>query len=127
MRRACAAYCLTTCAVAPEVTDLLVRYRWPGNVRELENVVERVAILGGGGRLEVEGLPDDLRAALTVAAPATPVANEGPHPVATLAEVEPRHIIEVLARHNGRRKATAEALGIDVNALWRELKRYGVA
>ena len=35
----------------PEAMDALVQYDWPGNVRELSNVVERLTILAGGGRI----------------------------------------------------------------------------
>ncbi|MCX5670965.1 MAG: sigma-54 dependent transcriptional regulator [Planctomycetota bacterium] len=35
----------------PEALDALRQYDWPGNVRELSNVVERLVILAGGGRI----------------------------------------------------------------------------
>jgi transcriptional regulator with GAF, ATPase, and Fis domain len=34
--------------LTPEASGLLARYPWPGNVRELRNVLQRVAVLGGG-------------------------------------------------------------------------------
>jgi two-component system, NtrC family, response regulator AtoC len=40
----------------------LVGYHWPGNVRELENCVERGLLLCEGNQLDVESLPDNLRA-----------------------------------------------------------------
>ncbi len=45
-------------------------YPWPGNVRELHNIVERLAVLYGGTRIELEHLPIEIReakAALSVA------------------------------------------------------------
>jgi DNA-binding NtrC family response regulator len=43
-----------------------------------------------------------------------------------LAEVERRHIVATLERLGDNRKATAEALGISENTLWRRLKSYGL-
>ena len=52
--------------VVPTVADfeLLQTYDWPGNIRELGAVIDRAAILGDGGSLE-------LAAALGVAPPVT--------------------------------------------------------
>ncbi len=36
-------------------------YPWPGNVRELRNIVERLAVLYGGSRIEVCHLPAEIR------------------------------------------------------------------
>jgi DNA-binding NtrC family response regulator len=38
-------------------------YAWPGNVRELRNIVERLAVLYGGCRIELEHLPWEVRQA----------------------------------------------------------------
>jgi transcriptional regulator with PAS, ATPase and Fis domain len=38
-------------------------YPWPGNVRELRNVVERLAVLYGGTRIELCHLPGEIREA----------------------------------------------------------------
>lgn len=44
----------------------------------------------------------------------------------TLAAVERQHVITTLERFGGNRSATAKALGIGDNTLWRKLKAYGV-
>jgi DNA-binding NtrC family response regulator len=38
-------------------------YPWPGNVRELRNIVERLAVLYGGTRIEHHHLPVEVREA----------------------------------------------------------------
>jgi len=47
-----------------EITDAAVRaleaYHWPGNVRELQNVVQEMAALASGDRLDVEDLPPQI-------------------------------------------------------------------
>ncbi len=40
-----------------EAMDSLTNYPWPGNIRELENLIERLAILKGYGRIEINDLP----------------------------------------------------------------------
>ncbi|MCC6751951.1 MAG: sigma-54-dependent Fis family transcriptional regulator [Deltaproteobacteria bacterium] len=109
------------CALSSEVLDALYAYPWPGNVRELENAIERAVVLAEGQpRIELGDLPPELRA---------PVAASGaaPEPAPqTLAEVERRHILATLERLRGNRAATARALGIGENTLWRKLKAFGV-
>jgi two-component system, NtrC family, response regulator AtoC len=48
--------------VVPDAMALLVAYSWPGNVRELQNVIERIAVSGGNGPIQVEDLPTEIKA-----------------------------------------------------------------
>ncbi len=48
---------------APDTLRQLEVYPWPGNVRELRNIVERLAVLYGGTRIEFEHLPMEIREA----------------------------------------------------------------
>lgn len=48
------------CFFDREVTDLLSKYRWPGNIRQLQNLVERLVVLKGGGRITNDQLPKDI-------------------------------------------------------------------
>jgi len=107
------------CSLSSDVLDRLHGYSWPGNVRELENAIERAVILAEGQpRIEVADLPPEVRGENPVAATAQEIL--------TLAEVERRHIVATLERLGDNRQATAEALGIGENTLWRRLKSYGL-
>jgi len=109
------------CALSNEVLDALCAYSWPGNVRELENAVERAVVLAEGQpRIELTDLPPEVRVPRT--APRDSYVD-GPLP---LAEVERRHILGTLERFQGNRSATARALEIGENTLWRKLKTYGL-
>lgn len=44
-------------AIAPEVFDLMRRYRWPGNIRELRNVVERAVVICDDDLITLSHLP----------------------------------------------------------------------
>jgi DNA-binding NtrC family response regulator len=48
---------------ASEALRQMEVYPWPGNVRELRNIVERLAVLYGGTRIEVGHLPAEIREA----------------------------------------------------------------
>jgi two-component system nitrogen regulation response regulator NtrX len=45
-----------------EVYSLLEKHHWPGNARELRNMIERMAILTPGDRIDVESAPVEIRA-----------------------------------------------------------------
>jgi DNA-binding NtrC family response regulator len=91
-------------------------------VRELENFIERAVILH----------PDEVpEAPLATTPQASPPVQASPlappargAPAATLAEVERRHILEVLTRSGGNRTRAARVLGIHRRTLHRKLKRY---
>jgi DNA-binding NtrC family response regulator len=51
---------------SPEAMRQLEVYPWPGNVRELRNIVERLAVLYGGTRIELDNLPIEVREAKAV-------------------------------------------------------------
>ena len=88
-------------AFTPEAAHQLLRYDWPGNVRELENAIERAVVLATGDRIEVEDLPDEVRAI---------AATETGSPC-SLAEVERKHILAVLHASEGNRAKAAATLG----------------
>ena len=109
--------------VAADAARLLEAYAWPGNVRELENEVARIAALTSGepevtARMlspQIQGLKDVL--------PSDPGADTLR---ATVARFEAWFLRQALARHGGRRIATARSLGITRECLYKKLKRYGM-
>jgi two-component system, NtrC family, response regulator AtoC len=127
-------------AVAPQVLDLLCRYRWPGNVRELRNVIDRAAVLCAGETILPEHLPPSL---LDVASPpsgapaperpapspmgARPVPDGGggdlPDEIKTL---ERARITAALERCSGNQSRAAELLGISRRTLVSRLAEFGL-
>ncbi|PRB80427.1 sigma-54 dependent transcriptional regulator [Pseudomonas sp. MYb185] len=112
----------------------LQQHSWPGNVRELDNAVQRALILQQGGVIRAQDLclgtaPGSAIApnSITFSAPASPVAVPAgiavPPPVSGGAlgqDVRQREfqlIIDVLRAERGRRKETAEKLGISPRTL----------
>ena len=60
---------------AHEAMQQLEVYAWPGNVRELRNIIERLAVLYGGSRIEVRHLPAEIQSARTAVSEATPLPD----------------------------------------------------
>jgi DNA-binding NtrC family response regulator len=95
---------------------LLEGYEFPGNVRELMHVLERAVIVADGEEIEVEHLPESLRAAAVK-------LRRGRRP--TLAEVEADYVAETLAATHGNKSEAARLLGISRKNLYERLARRG--
>jgi DNA-binding NtrC family response regulator len=99
-------------------------HSWPGNVRELQNVVERAVILcGESGVLEPEHLGLALGGAMSPAG-ATAGNSEAGSDLATLAELEKRHILAMVNHCKGNRTQAAKMLGVSIRTLRNKLHEY---
>jgi len=99
-------------------------HSWPGNVRELQNVVERAVILcGESGVLEPEHLGLALGGAMSPAG-ATAGNSEAASDLATLAELEKRHILAMVNHCKGNRTQAAKMLGVSIRTLRNKLHEY---
>ena len=107
--------------ISDEAMELFFSYSFPGNVRELENIIERAVVLADGSVITPGHLPRRVR---EVGA-AEPERERGGHLI-SLAEMEKRHIRDVLRSTRGRKGEAARILGIDRATLWRKMKRYGI-
>jgi DNA-binding NtrC family response regulator len=105
-----------------EALDALRRYRWPGNVRELQNAVERAVLLGKGGAVAIDELPQAVAAGSSPSV--EPIAGRSLKQA--LADPERQLIREVLEAHNWCRNAAAQTLGINRTTLYKKMKRLGL-
>lgn len=127
-------------ALTSEAMAVLERHPWYGNIRELHNVVEQIVVFSTGEVVDVDGLPASLK--LTQIAPggqAAPYIAAAPPPQTgvpglpgtgeslSLAEVEKRHILEVLDQEHGNRTRAAIRLGISRRTMQRKLKELGLS
>ncbi|UCF20207.1 MAG: sigma-54-dependent Fis family transcriptional regulator [Gemmatimonadota bacterium] len=113
-------------ATAPELTDTaldaLVQYSWPGNVRELRNVMERLAILRAGERIQLEDLPRDLARDQRTDGGNSSLIGES----VSLEHLERAHIEAVLSKENWHQGRAADTLGISAKTLYRKIRLYGL-
>jgi two-component system NtrC family response regulator len=110
-------------SVASDAARLLETYEWPGNVRELENEVARVAASAAGAP---ELTASMLSAQIRGAHPSLPPDRVAEGLRQTMARFEAWVLRRALEQHAGRRIATARALGITREALYKKLRRHGM-
>lgn len=101
--------------ISNEAMDFLVNYSWPGNVRELENAIERALVVGKSDSIKIEDLPFHVT-------PDNRLAEDGDN---SLANVEKRHIMNILEANNWNISKSAEALQIDRVTLYNKINKYG--
>jgi transcriptional regulator with PAS, ATPase and Fis domain len=93
----------------------LEEYSWPGNIRQLQHMMERLAILAPGGRIDA--------AAVRYAIEQMDSRESSSE---TLADTEAEQIRRVLAATNGNKSRAAKILGIERKTLYRKLEKMGL-
>jgi len=132
----------TVNGVSEQAMDILCRYGWPGNVRELENMMERAVILTRHSRLEVEDVPEEIRASVlgggrteSAESDGAPQSSEQTEAeaaadAASLKEAlrmpERELILKVLAEVRWNRSEAAKRLGIHRSTLYQKIRQLGI-
>ncbi|MFO8233594.1 MAG: sigma 54-interacting transcriptional regulator [Longimonas sp.] len=121
--------------ITQHALDALLAYDWPGNVRQLRNEVERAyqsVRSEPAPQITVDALAAPLREARTQH------EDRAPHPYDTLlnddtvalsevlAQTEKAAIEHVLRAHDGHISASAEALDISRQGLYKKMKRLDI-
>jgi two-component system response regulator HydG len=91
----------------------LQQYNWPGNVRELQNTLQRAVILSEDKQLRFDQLGTGSAASLK-------------QPTLNIEDNEKLLIGKALVSNKGNVSQAASDLGIDRNALYRRMKKYGI-
>lgn len=85
---------------------------WPGNIRQLQHLMERLAILAPGERIDSEAVHDGIRD-----------MEPREEPGESLADTEADQIRRVLSATGGNKSRAAQILGIERKTLYRKLER----
>lgn len=94
----------------------MATYPWPGNIRELENVIGSACMMADGKFLDINDLPERIRAQSS----ALSSADEA---LISLDELQRRHLLRVLERVGGNKARAAEILGVGRATIYQLLSR----
>ena len=114
-------------AVSDEVLRLFRRHKWPGNFRQLTNLLRTAIIMAGDEpEIGIEHMPDDFLDDIDSMpeepeAAAVPSAEQMVANGVQLGEMELTVILKSLEAHGGNVSATARALGVSRNTIYRKL------
>jgi transcriptional regulator with GAF, ATPase, and Fis domain len=100
----------------------LAEHRWPGNVRELRNLMERLAFLTTGDRIEAE----DLAFILSPRGPAATLDDLGQNLADATARYQIDYIRRTIEQLGGNMSRTAERLGLHRSNLYRKMRQLGM-
>jgi transcriptional regulator with GAF, ATPase, and Fis domain len=116
-------------AFSEEALRHLSTYSWPGNIRELENLVERIAILSDGETIDVDQIPDFVRAAQQTCIATLDdlvLPDFGVDFNALVDNYENKLIATALSQTGGNKKAAAKLLGLNRTTLVEKIKKKGL-
>ncbi|WP_427916937.1 sigma-54-dependent transcriptional regulator [Vibrio amylolyticus] len=121
--------CTETCRLSAEAENSLLAYDWVGNIRELENTIQRALVMRHSTWITSQDLmlpTCDSTNSITLTSTSN---SQQSHQACyqsglkdSKKQAENQFILDTLAKFNGRRNLTAEALGITTRAL-----RYKIA
>lgn len=98
-----------------DALQLLGRHDWPGNVRELRNLVERLAILSPGVRIDAAAVRREL-----------PGTGAGGTLKESVEEAERVAITEAIRGADGNMSEAARRLGLERSHLYKKAKALGI-
>ena len=102
--------------VSTDAMSALMAHDWPGNVRELRNILERGAVVATGPVIQLSDL----------GLPSKAEAPPKPGTLASLEEVERRHVAPLHAHTGGNVSQSARILGIDRVTLYNKMRKWGL-
>jgi len=109
--------------ISPSAMEFLMEYDWPGNIRELKNIVERLIIFSDGDIISPRELVQVLPGLCTGEQMIKEISREA---VPSLAEMEKKHIKNIIKLTGGNIGRASEALGISTRSLYGKLKRHRI-
>lgn len=110
--------------ISAEIMQLFKQHNWPGNFRQLTNLLRTAMVMAGDDReILREHLPDDFLEDIGIQQ--TLIANESATAMVCngekLEDMEISVIQKTLANHGGNVSATARALGVSRNTIYRKI------
>lgn len=113
--------------ISGEAIGVMVSYSWPGNVRELRNVVERLVVLIGSGKISANDLPKELKGANGYAATQSiEISDDGISLNSAVTEFEKDLILQSLEKTKWVKNKAAKLLQLNRTTLVEKIKRHRI-
>lgn len=109
-------------AISSDAEKRLQMHNWPGNVRELRNLMERIAFLAAGDRVEV----DDLAFILSPKRNTLDDLADGMGLGEATSQFQVEYIKRAVKRMQGNMSDAAEYLGLHRSNLYRKMRQLGM-
>ena len=113
--------------ISENAMQILLSYSWPGNVRELRNVVERLVVLKGAGKLSAHDLPIELKTANGCkSAQGIEISDDGICLNSAVTEFEKALILQSLEKTKWVKNKAAKLLQLNRTTLVEKIKRHRI-
>jgi sigma-54 specific flagellar transcriptional regulator A len=113
--------------VSEEALEVFMSYSWPGNVRELRNVIERLVVLKGCGKILAHDLPKELK---TVngqrSTQSFEISDDGICLNSAVTEFEKDLILQSLEKTKWVKNKAAKLLQLNRTTLVEKIKRHRI-
>ena len=107
--------------------QVMLGYSWPGNVRELRNVIERLVVLLGAGKITTKDLPPELKGASGYSsAPGLEITDDGICLNSAVTEFEKALILQSLEKTKWVKNKAAKLLQLNRTTLVEKIKRHRI-
>ena len=111
--------------ITEEALAMMMSYSWPGNVRELKNMVERLVVLKGSGKISARDLPLELKSTHKLEPSATiEISDEGICLNSAVTEFEKALILQSLEKTKWVKNKAAKLLHLNRTTLVEKIKRH---
>ncbi len=123
-------FCRRARRAPPELTAAarkrLAEHPWPGNVRELRNLMERLAYLTSGDRIEAEDLAFILMPRSAASGSGSAAADLGRSLSDATVQFQTAYIRRTIDQLGGNMSRVAEQLGLHRSNLYRKMNQLGM-
>ncbi len=133
LQKACYKLGKTIVSIDDEALLCLRAFSWPGNIRQLENVIERGVVITSSKSLQVDDLPDEIKAMAYDFNSSIEVANSGQGLIKVTDQSksdylrrEKDKIFQALSQHGGNKSKASRSLGMARSTLVSRMKKLGL-
>ena len=111
--------------ITDDAMDLMTKYSWPGNVRELKNIIERIVVIKGEGRIMPSDLPDNVKTKEDkIIRTSIEISKEGICLNSAVSEFEKALIFKSLEKTKWVKNKAAKLLHLNRTTLVEKIKRH---